>query len=308
MSRKAQQLVVTLANSENKLLELSYVLNETQAAKIWLECLSSAIAKSKIAASRFYNFRNRPEAGIEKLTERLEETVALLTQSIPQLKDARIDSTNSAALQKSLNELHTQFAHSHLIEKNITNQNRELWSEFNALIHQIESALIAKNLQEKKESPLEISRIELTWKEDFKTTIPQPCFDEFTLQKKFGSIQINYCQVGRNLHEIFFAQDDSVPAEHIQPARFFSANSTLWFGPDLNENYEKITLLKIKEWFLKSEQKFNSAGVFWDRPDKALGAVTVAQLDREFKNIDEKLHFQNEISKFSEIRSVSITT
>lgn len=298
-------MLVILCNKSNKKLNLLYDISTGPAADIWLQCLLKASTESSIESSRFYNFRNQQSASLENLVGRLEITIRNLSPFLPELGQKPLDKTNDSTLQKSLNSLHRNFAHSHLIENSITAENLELWTEFNSLIHQIESALIAKNLQYGKRT-LDISRIEFSWKNSFRVPIPENCYSEFTLQKPFGSVQINYCQVGRHLHELYFAGDENIPIEHIQPARFFSANSTLWFGPDLTTKYEVETYAKIENWFMQSKDKFAQAGVLWDRPDKALGSVTVAQLNQAPKTDEEKARLQEKLSEFSVVKSIEI--
>lgn len=304
MMRNAHDFKILLKNKSNNLLDLNYTLLQNPSAQIWSKCLKSAIDNSSINSTRFYNFKNRTELSTENLIRNLEDTISALASTLPELAKVKLAKATDSDLQKSLNDLHTNFAHSHLTEKSITKANSELWSEFNSLIHQIESTLIAKSLNTK----LNISRIEFTWKDNFPAPIPEICYGDFTLQKTFGSLQINYCQVGRHLHELYFAHDDIVPTEHIQPQRFFSANSTLWFGPDLNEKYEAETTAKIHEWFQAKKEKFSAAGIEWHRKDKALGSVTVAQLDREFSSVEEKIEFQNQLSEFTEIAEVKLST
>lgn len=304
MMRNDHNFKIRLKNKFHNLLDLNYTLLQNPSAQIWFNCLKSSVENSFVNSTRFYNFKNRTDLTTENLVQNLETTICALGESLPELGKIKLSKESDSNLQKSLNELHTNFAHSHLIEKSITQNNLELWAEFNSLIHQIESALIAKNLNTK----LNISRIEFTWKDNFQTAIPEFCYGDFTLQKPFGSLQINYCQVGRHLHELYFAQDHSVPVEHIQPQRFFSANSTLWFGPDLTEKYEVETTAKIHDWFQTKSEKFNAAGIHWHRKDKALGSVTVAQLNQKFSSVEEKIEFQNRLSEFTEVAEVTLST
>ena len=122
--------------------------------------------------------------------------------------------------------------------------------------------------------------------------------------KAFGSVQITYCQVGRQLSELFAAQDSTVPAEHIQPARYFSANTGLWFGPDLGLSFETQYVESIRLWYMQNRAKFEAADIFWDSADRALGTVTVAQLNRKFISLDERKLFQQTLSRFDRVLSV----
>ena len=82
----------------------------------------------------------------------------------------------------------------------------------------------------------------------------------------------------------------------------------MWFGPDLTVKYETETTAKIQEWFEAKKEKFHAAGIQWNRQDKALGSVTVAQLDQKFSSMEEKIAFQNQLSEFTEISEVKFLT
>ena len=285
---------VRLGNPQGEQLELSYILNSSPSAQVWWTCLQQAVQKSQLENSVFYNFHN---GDLPARLAELEEILGHLKQRVPGLERATF---SRAQLQYSLNNLHTEFAHSHLLEKTVNEENKPLWRRFNLLIHQIESILIA----EKSTALMDLCRIEVLWDENFKTPIPTECYSEYSLFRAFGSVQINYCQVGRQLGELCSAQDAQVPLEHIQPARFFSANATLWFGPDIRPAYIDNYAENVRKFHLENKAKFEAAGVFWERDDKALGSVTVAHLNQNFGTLDDKKLFQREVSRFDRVLSV----
>lgn len=286
---------ITLENDNNEVLVLEYRVGHTPACRIWLESFKKATSAG-LESSLFYNFK-RPESQLEFLVLELEKCIAKLNETQPELQLPSLDQTS---LQQSLNSLHTNFAHSHLIERSVSEKNREVWSRFNTLIHQIESAMVAKSTK----AALDLCRIEFTFKQPFQCPIPPECFAEYTLLKKFGSIQINYCQVGRQITELFASQDENIPPEHILPARFFSANSTLWFGPDIPPAYEIQQMQKIEKWFQKNEKKFTTAGISWKDTNKAIGSVSVAQLINRFSTLSEQRQFQNKVAQYNRIKNV----
>ena len=297
------QFNVILKGPKQNEVTLSYTLIQSESAQIWFKCLQATLQSrpqtNKSAIGRFYNFPGQANS-LKELTQELQTCMQELKSVLPEIEAYQLNSASDESLQKSLNRLHTQFAHNHLVENSITNENRQLWSHFNTLIHKIESALV--NSKVTKSTPaLSIARIEVAWESPTKIEIPEICFADYSLKKEFGSVQINYCQVGRHLLELYSADDKNVPLEHIHPARWFSANATLWFGPTLNEEYEKNQLAKIKKWFDVQEKKFNAAGVFWEQPARALGFVTVATLNHNFTDDTQKRHLQEMLALCNEI-------
>lgn len=290
---------IILADETGNQLELNYHLHPTRSAHLWFEALKNSVKESQIKESRFYNFPGQNKGSLEGLIDTFQKVLTELRTfcELPEL-----NTSSEQALHESLNLLHRNFAHNHLVIKLIPHEQLALWDNFNSLIHQIESALVARRTK----SSVSLCRIEFTWINPFKFAIPEDCYKEFSLIKSFGSLQIAYCQIGRNLTELFSAKDTDLPTEHIQPARFFSANSGLWFGPNLTDEYAKEYHLQIEAWFKKNEIKFNEAGVFWERDDKSLGLVTVAQMTRSFANTQEMQDFQNELARYSHVAHVQI--
>ena len=294
---------ILLTNSNKDLLELKYVLNQTPASQIWFDCLKKAKKYSQISETRLYGFHENHKNNLEELMQLFENYIALLAPEFPEILHDKIDKTSYPALQNSLNILHRNFAHNHLIESRVSAKNQKTWHEFNALIHKIESQLLALK-SPTNPADLQRCRLEFFWQEPFKTAIPDQCYKEFTLKKEFGDLQNIYTQVGRNILELFYAQDDSVPVEHIQAFRLFSANCNIYIGPQESSQLEVAILKKVEVWFRKNETKLNAAGVFWENQNKALGAVNVAQLLNRPQTLNEMKEMQNQIIKYTDVSDV----
>ncbi len=295
--------IVSFANPAGETLDLEYVLNATPAAKIWLGCVKQAQKFSKIVQTRMYDFPNKDQAHLPAMLDRLEAVIALLAVQFPALLKDKIDRSSDSAIQDSMNMLHRNFAHSHLIEKTITHGNIKIWEEFNVLIHRIENEVLLKRDYVPK-SDLFRMRVEFIWGYNQKVAIPEICYNDFSVEEEFGDVQYVYCQVGRHLREIHHAHDDHVLVEHIQPHRFFSADTGLCFGPDLVGDEAKACTRIIHSWFKKHEAKFAQAGVTWENPNKTLGAVCVAKLKNRPTTTAEKQLFQQRLSRFNQVREI----
>ena len=272
---------VRLAGQHDKKLILRYEIRQHEAGEIWASCLEKSISYGLKEANRFSGFSDQSS----HLQVQLQSTIAELMKIHPQLKFPEVSITH---LQESINKLHTNFAHSHLVEQLITPQNTALWSRFNVLLHALES-----HTSEPK------GRIVFTWRELNRIEIPERIYPDFNIGLDFGHAYFNYAQVGRQIHEIFFAKDNQVPAEHIKPAQYFSADTLLWFGKSLAEKDLKS---KIQKWFTKQGFTFN-----WDDPKLAIGQVTVARLAEMPVSEEEKLKLIEEISEFDRVLSVNLS-
>lgn len=291
---------VILTNASKAKYELQYELRDSEAAHIWFECAKKAMVSGGIKETRFYDFPGRGENYLNELLKKIEKVIQLLSVQFPELLKEKIDSSSMESLQSCMNLLHRNFAHNHLVEARVTQENLESWHQFNSLIHSIENEI---NGAKHPVAPDKInrSRIEFNWYEPYEKPIPDSCYNEFTMQRSFGDLQIIYCDVGRHLLELFHAEDTEIPLEHIRPYRHFSANAGLHFGYDISESKEQIFLERIGTWFKKHEQKFNQAGVYWDKPDRALGFVCAAKLLDAPQTIAEKKEFQKILAQYTDV-------
>jgi hypothetical protein len=229
-----------------------------------------------------------------------------ITNTINHYVKLNIPKVDRSDLQNSLNHLHLNFAHNHLVEKSITQENAKIWSDFNTLIHVIESILMGKNSFFDKLG-IPPASIIFTFNNPYKVDIPNNIYKQFRTRKSFGTIYFNYSQIGRQLVEIFHAKDDFVSDEHIQPSRFFSADTYLWLGPTFGHDSQKNFRQIFNEWFASKEERFNKLGLFLNDPKLSLGHIPVADLDDVIDLDEDILKMQVRIAKYDRVESVEIT-
>ncbi|MEQ1723480.1 MAG: hypothetical protein ABL930_09910 [Pseudobdellovibrio sp.] len=222
----------------------------------------------------------------------------------PELLQKKIDETDLDSMQISMNDLHRNFAHNHLVEIRVTSSNFQTWHEFNGLIHSIESELF--NLRYPiGPNQVRRMRIEFEWQIPYAKQIPEEAFSEFTLERNFGDVNIIYCDVGRHLYEIYHAGDiESIPIEHIKPHRRFSANTGLNFGQKLNAEWAAFETKKIHNWFIMHQEKFKQAGLTWDNPNKALGYVTIARMINTPTGYEARTKYQDILAQYSNVKEI----
>lgn len=293
------ELRVQLSNSKEQHI-LNYEVFSSPVTELWCKSLKQAEALELGEKDRFYNFPRNQGRTLEDLLGHLENVIGQLQALHPELRLNDLDAQN---LQVSVNHLHTHFAHSHLVEAKITDQNRELWRDFNTLLHAVEAWLI--NLRHRASLNLPLARIVFTWPDNFRQELPEEAYSHFSLRKEFGGLYANYSQVGRQLVELYYAEDQNVPIEHVQPARFLSADSMLWFGPTTTDEVHFNLLNGLESWF-HQHPTLMSTDLKWGDPKLALGYLPLGRLKQNFNSDEERLKYVEFLGQFNEISFVKL--
>ncbi len=274
-------------------------MRNTAAAQLWANCISSATKDGLCETNRFYHFPNQESLG--DYLSRLMLIIEKLKRHHPTLDFPEIDLDN---IQKSVNNLHFNFAHSHHVTKLVNEINHDDWRVFNVLLHAIEFSLMTTG--SKQMTGLETSRIVFTWNSAHKVLIPDECYDDFFLGYDFGTVYANYSQIGRHFVEMFFSGDDSLADEHIEPSRFISADTSIWLGPTTGHYYTKDLNRRIEIWFEKRKERFNRLGYFWNDKKLALGRIPVARLTDLLYTKKEIEEFVEKVSRFNIVESAYV--
>jgi len=303
MSNKNKSIILELGNSNTQeTLSLNYHVRQNAASEIWLNCLQQAIPTGFSENDRFCNLPNHPRSDITYLIQNLKKIIQQINQLEPERKIPNLDESD---LKNSLNYLHLNFAHSHLVEKTIHSGNLNLMRDFNSTIHAIEDNMGSRSqfFQDLKILP---ARLVMTFNNSFKVDIPADCYKDYAIMYSFGTAYINYSQVGKQIFEMYLNQDDQLADEHIQPARYFSADTFFWFGPNLGHSFEMTIKKNLHTWFKQRENRFDSLGLKWSDPRLSLGQVAVADLTEKFDQTYKIIEFQNKLSKFDFIKKIEI--
>ncbi len=295
-------LHVTLSSELKKTFTLTYEIRSHQVGQIWSDCIKKSFTNGLRDNNRFYNFPNRAEQTLNSLIERLLKNIFKLKKTHPELDFPNFDPNN---LSLSVNNLHQNFAHSHLVEFRINAENASLWHEFNILLHSIESNLGSTHSQSVSKFPH--ARIVFTWNVDNKIKIPENLFSEYDIGVHFGYAYFNYAQVGRQIFEIYQAKDTNVPKSHIRPAEFFSADTLLWFG-DTTGDYSKPKLLNdLYQWSQQQPHSLlDKLSLKWGDPKLAIGQVSVGRLKNIPYSDEEKLQLIEKLSEFNIVSSIEL--
>lgn len=122
----------------------------------------------------------------------------------------------------------------------------------------------------------------------------------FTYDWKFGTVYINYCEVGKHLLEYFIDNDEVVGDDNIRPLKYYKADFKLKFttlSPTIE--YNKFTD-RLNTWLVENRDKFDAMGILPER--YALGLIPVATII-ETTDMYELI---DELKMFNYVESVRI--
>lgn len=302
MTTNYQTLKVKLrASKTQNERELEYEIRKHPVAQLWADQLKLSLSSGLKENNRFYNFHADPDKELTIYIERLKKNIEALRKLHPELKIDDLDTNN---LGPSINHLHYNFAHSRLVEDLIDDSNRKTWDEFNVLLHAIESVMESQKAV--KGMGLPLARIVFTWNDHHRITTPETFYDEYSLHINFGHVYINYAQTGRQIYEMYMNNDLSLHDEHIQPARYISGDTILWFGGDIGHRRALEIEKNVQEWFEKNKERFNKLGFHWGDPKLALGQIAVGRLKNLPYHTKEMKALIQELSEYDEVRSVEV--
>jgi hypothetical protein len=109
-------------------------------------------------------------------------------------------------------------------------------------------------------------------------------YPHFNRRVVFGSLYINYCELGKPLWDVFKDRDDVVGDQNIRPLRYYSADTFLNFAPSLtlaDRLWQSVEWLQFRFWWTLHARKLAALGFSWNDPKNSIGNITVALLDRQ---------------------------
>lgn len=181
--------------------------------------------------------------------------------------------------QDSLNQLHKHFedlrGHVDMPAQWYINAPYEIQQsvdKLNILIHEYENYL-----HEEKDS-FKNPTIVCTFKDRPKYALQDEDFLHFTHQWQYGTVYINYCEVGKPLLDVFKDRDFYVEA--IRPQTTYSADFMIKFGPDVPIEYAETKQRNFEKWYKEQNLDFKNL---------SLGMIPVAKIKQ---NIDITEYFK----------------
>ena len=103
----------------------------------------------------------------------------------------------------------------------------------------------------------------------------------FSRRVTFGSLALDYCDLGKPLLDVVQDCDDDVGESNIRPLRWLSANTVAFFMPSTpHVPWVRARVRNVKWWISEPGRRARRLGFWPFDPRNALGHITVADLDR----------------------------
>ena len=261
---KYSKLHITYSNNNlNNDIVIDYCLRNNQITEKWVQrvLLAQHLGYHIDDPSRFYGF-----GSIEKQTNlALNQINQLICKLQNWIKiDFNLHSIND---QDTLNKLHHIFELEHglLDEKNYNIDLKQHLCELNLLVHRCES--IARGAH---------PRHVVTYFGLPKTeTLSNEDYNYFEKEVKFGTVYINYAEIGKTLYDLMLDKDTYINPEAFQPFLHFSADFVVKFWNEPNT----CLIQDLKNYYNHHQVFFNSLNYTWEYLSRSIGNIPVADLN-----------------------------
>jgi hypothetical protein len=140
--------------------------------------------------------------------------------------------------------------------------------DFNVYIHEYEHLLRNSNYPE----------IVCTYSDRLRYRLEDDDYQHFTFKWEFGSVYINYCEVGKPLLDVFKDADTYISFKNVRPLEYYSADFTIKFGPSTPDDIYQHRLQAFNCWYKNYSRQFKHL---------SLGMIPVATINLKDSNLDK---------------------
>ena len=289
-----QNLYITYCNPNYNLdsFTLKYKLRENSVVPKWCERIITAQENYTIDdPSRFYGFGGIREQQAVSLS-RINSCIDCIN-SFEVIIDRKLTDVND---QDTLNYLHHIFEIYHGL---LDQQTHGYWvrapaevrlalADLNVLVHRCESV-------QRGSKPRHV----ITYYGLPKTkTLEVQDYANFTDDYQFGTIYLNYVEIGKTLEDLAQDNDQYIADEAFRPFRHYSADFNVKFW---NEDHRQLHQkhVKIKAYYDSNKLFFNARGLYWGHYYLQNGSVPLADLeyDRTQQELLDKLKTHQLVSR-----------
>ena len=276
---------IKLGNETGNTTELRFKTFRTKIAKKWIEEISNNYPLHE--TDRFTNWPGSKKKDIYYKVHLLKH-ITIINKYDPIIINgvpANITQDYFNFLHKHFEDLRGHVDYATKWYKEAPEKVKHSVDRLNVLIHEYENYLDEQNQNYKNPT------IVGTFRDRPKFKLEEHDYKHFTHQWKFGTVYINYCEVGKPLLDVFKDKDHHVGADAIRPQSTWSADFMIKFGVDVPADYATTKEKMFWEWANTQNLNINPKYA-------ALGMIPVAHLALP---VDI-----NYISKFDRIISVCI--
>lgn len=264
-------LVITYTDPDNRVddLEVKYRLLDHDVVQRWAQLVEVSKEQYPIDdPGRFYGFGS-VEAQEADALQRISRCIGRIKMyDIPverRLYDVRD--------QDTLNYLHNIFERHHgLLDQQADGVDpglRAVLCDLNLLVHRCES--VARGAR---------PRHVVTW-----YGMPKICrytaddFTRFTDRVEFGTVFLNYAEIGKTIEHLSVDRDDYIGDDAFQPYRHYTSDFVVKFWENTDDEMHE-TRQRVYDYYHRNQEFFQQRGIEWGDARLSTGSLPVARLDQ----------------------------
>jgi hypothetical protein len=297
-----------LTHEQNE-LSLFFKPYDTPIAKKWLKLLVNAntrglriepyYLKTQKVQGRFVGFPAH-EKNAHDLAHLINQSIAIVNAFRPGAIPMAASETTQ---QPELNALHKYFEE----HRGEVHNPAELFrsapydvqvalEDFNLLIHEYETYLETTVQGTGSFAGLDINFMRNGTREPL---APED-YAYFDPAREFGGIYLHYCEVGKQVLDAYFNQDDIVGEDNVRPLQYVAASFDIFFGRSTKPSFELDFKKKFNAWLIDK-------GLDPRDPKLSIGYLKVGQLviDNRLKSLSRPA-FLDFISGHLDVKMVKV--
>ena len=229
-------------------LESKFKVLDNPIAQLWLERMHQRHAWSLDDPERFYGFNSRQQD--EKIAlDKMNDCIQQVQARFPEHNRGPVI---TCADQDSLNYWHHVFEtqHGFLEQENKSDPLTAVLSDLNVAVHRCES--VARGNR---------PRFVCTWygMPKTKTLTPDLMQQYGTLNPAFGSVCLNYCEIGKTLEDLTQDRDNYISDEAFRPFNHYSADFNVRMHEE-TADYVADKLVRMQQYYNQHREFFFDQG------------------------------------------------
>jgi hypothetical protein len=301
-------LEIALSGAEG-VVPLFYRVKQTPVAQRWLTYLETMIKQQgpiephvvngRTVAGHFIGFPNT-DINRETLAVRINECIDVLNSHAPGAIDMRATPEQG---QPELNRLHKYFERyrGQVDDPPPTFASapeyvKRALENFNYLVHDFEN-VTRKDGGDEEQATVSM---EVVFLGRTRHRLLDEDFEQFKIGGQFGEIQAHYCEVGKEILDVYADGDTIVGDDNIRPQRYISADFDCHFGASWSEEYVRTYRAKLDPWLRENG---------YEPADErlSLGRIALATLilDQRFEGLTRK-QIVEWLSRYMNVRKVIV--
>lgn len=237
----------------------------------------------------------------EQVSQLINECIDLINEHRPNTIDVKAKNIMD---QDDLNQLHKYFEiyrgpvlQPHELYEKGPQEIKKALEDFNIYIHEYEDLLRVNRLVNDGKS----ARVDVVFLgKRTRYELHADDFKYFELYPDFGHLSAHYCEVGKQLLDVFRDNDEIVGEENIRPFKYMSADFDIFFGRTLNPEAIYYSELDFKEWLLDEGHSP------WDK-SLSMGHLIIGKMirDSRFRNLNQE-QFIERFKDFWDVKEILV--